>query len=297
VQSIDGYRAWLLAVERRAALTVETYCIEIGHLHKWAASEGLDPEALDNPGLGRYLEWRHSAEGIHSRSAAKAISALRSYFNYLVNEGQRQDNPATLLEAPRRAKRLPEAAPPDMVDEMLASVDTAAPTGLRDRAIYELIYSSGLRVSEVSALNLDDVSFSEGLIRVRGKGNKERLAIFGHEAEASLKRYLQEARPLLAGKQRSPALFIGRTGKRLSRKGIWKNYAAVTSGLGMSSKLHSLRHSFATELLAGGADLRSVQELLGHADLSTTQIYTHVDNAMLRENHHRYMPHLEDYTS
>jgi integrase/recombinase XerD len=200
-----------------------------------------------------------------------------------------------VLESPGASRRLPLVHSREQVEAMLASVNTALPTGLRDRALIELIYSSGLRVSEAAALDMDDVFFTEGLARVQGKGGRERLVVFGEPADYWLKRYLAEARPLLAKRVKSPALFIGRTGKRLSRKGIWKNYAGVTALLGMSSRLHALRHSFATDLLAGGADLRSVQELLGHADLSTTQIYTHVDNALLRESHQRGLPRLDSY--
>jgi integrase/recombinase XerD len=165
---------------------------------------------------------------------------------------------------------------------------------LRDRAIFELIYSSGLRVSEAVALNIRDLYFPEGIVRLRGKGNKERLVPFGGEAALWLRRYLEAGRPKLQKNGRSPALFLGRTGKRLSRKGIWRNYAALTVPAGTSSRVHTLRHSYATELLAGGADLRSVQELLGHADLATTQIYTHVDMALLKESLKRYRPKLKD---
>jgi integrase/recombinase XerD len=179
---------------------------------------------------------------------------------------------------------------------MLAAVDISSPRGIRDRALFEFVYSAGLRISEAAGLNLGDLFFDEQLARVRGKGGKERLVPFGGEAARWLKIYLNEARPGLAGAGKSRALFIGKGGRRLSRKGIWKNYGAVTNLLGISSKIHTLRHSYATELLAGGADLRSVQELLGHANLETTQIYTHVDLSRLRENHRRYLPKLREYT-
>ena len=164
-----------------------------------------------------------------------------------------------------------------------------------------MIYSSGLRVSEAADLNVRDIDFNEGIAKVRGKGDKERLAVFGPVASAWLKRYLDESRPALAGgttgnKVRAAglaALFVGRSGKRLSRKGIWKNYAKYAALAGTGSRVHTLRHSFATGLLQGGADLRTVQALLGHADLATTQIYTHVDSTMLKENHRRYLPRLE----
>ncbi|GHT75159.1 tyrosine recombinase XerD [Spirochaetia bacterium] len=292
---LERYHAHLVAVERRASLTVETYCFETRAYLEWLAGDGCTVENADAQTLSRYLEFRRSQDGIDSRSVAKAISVLRSFYKFANDAGIREDNPALILESPKRHDRLPAALGREVVEEMLGAVDTTTPFGLRDRALFELIYSSGLRVSEVTSLNLGDIVFAEGIARVTGKGEKERLVVFGVEAAEWLKRYLTEGRPILAGKRRSAALFIGRTGRRLSRKGIWKNYAGVTSQLGMSSHLHSLRHSFATELLAGGADLRSVQELLGHSDLSTTQIYTHVDNSMLRENHKRYLPKLSNY--
>jgi integrase/recombinase XerD len=279
-------------VERRAHLTAETYRFEMSFFLDWLKSEGIAPEQADSRDLVRYLDLRRSRDGIDSRSAGKAVSVLRSFYRFMEAERLRPDNPAALLEGPRRTMRLPSVHPRDRVDEMLNSVDIGAPTGLRDRALFEFIYSSGIRVSEAVALNLGDIFFSEGVARVLGKGSKERLVVFGAEAGTWLKRYIEEARPALAGGRRTDALFIGRTGKRLSRKGMWKNYAGITAQIGMSSHLHSLRHSFATEMLSGGADLRSVQELLGHADMATTQIYTHVDNAMLRENHRRYLPKL-----
>ncbi|MDR2482107.1 MAG: tyrosine-type recombinase/integrase [Treponema sp.] len=288
----EAYHDRLMALERRALLTVDTYGREARRFLEWLVEEDIAPGAADGIVLARYLEFRRSGEGIGSRSAAKVISVLRSFFRYMVEEGLRDDNPADLLEIPRQAFRLPAVHSRDQVEEMLDSVDTQTPRGIRDRAIFELLYSAGLRVSEAAALNAEDIFFTEGVARVRGKGSKERLVVFGGEAGKWLKRYLDESRPALAGARRGQALFIGRSGRRLSRKGIWKNYAALTARLGMSSRLHSLRHSFATELLAGGADLRSVQELLGHADLATTQIYTHVDVSMLREQYRRFMPKL-----
>jgi integrase/recombinase XerD len=161
-----------------------------------------------------------------------------------------------------------------------------------------MIYSSGMRISEAAGLNIRDVDFKENVVRVRGKGSKERLAVFGGEAAQWLQRYLAESRPVLAGGSvRSSAFFVGRSGRRLSRKGIWKNYARYAAMAGTGSRVHTLRHSFATGLLQGGADLRTVQALLGHAALATTQIYTHVDTALLRESHRRYLPRLGQLAS
>jgi integrase/recombinase XerD len=269
--------------------------LEIRGFLDWLGKEGLDAAAAGASSLVRYLEYRRTVEGIDPRSAAKAISALRSFFRFLCDERIREDNPAALLEKPRRPLRLPETLPRDSVEEILASVGTDNPRGIRDRTIYELIYSAGLRISETVSLNLKDLDLSSFTAKVRGKGNKERLAVFGAAAADWLKSYLAEARPLLAKSRKGPALFITGSGRRLSRKGIWKNYRRLTLSLGTGSRLHSLRHSFATELLAGGADLRSVQELLGHSDITTTQIYTHVDSSLLRESHRKFLPRLGDW--
>jgi integrase/recombinase XerD len=291
---LEKYHTHLVAVERRAHLTVETYCIEIARFLEWLATEKLRAEDAEPLILSQYLDFRKTRDSLDGRSIAKAVSALRSFYQFLIDaEGLRKDNPAAILESPRAKNRLPQVHSRELVEEMLAAVDISTPLGIRDRALLELIYSSGLRVSEAVTLNVSDIFLAEGIARVTGKGDKERLVVFGAVAEQWLKRYLRESRPQLVRSRRVQALFVGRSGKRLSRKGIWKNYAALTGRLGMSSRLHTLRHSFATELLAGGADLRSVQELLGHADLSTTQIYTHVNDSMLRENHSRYLPKLK----
>lgn len=288
---LEGYRMRLVAVERRSPLTVEAYLSEIRHFLEDAAKAGSDPATVDAISLSDYILSRRK-NGLDDTTVAKSISALRSFFRHLVDEGLRPDNPAALLERPRAHRKLPDVLSRESVERLLAAVDVSNPRGLRDRALFELIYSSGLRISEASDLDTADISFAERLARVRGKGGKERLVPFGTEAATWLRSYLGEARPLLAKAKRSPAVFLNRNGSRLSRKGIWKNYAVVAGLAGTGSKLHTLRHSFATELLAGGADLRSVQELLGHADLGTTQIYTHVDAAALRANHRRYLPRL-----
>jgi integrase/recombinase XerD len=290
------YRSRLLALERRAPLTAETYRFEIQCFMEWLNLQGLTVETVGAAALSGYLAFRREKSGIGACSARKAQAALRSFFRFVVDEGLRSDNPAALLEPAERPFRLPDVLSSEAVDRVLSTVDTVKPRGLRDRALFELIYSSGLRVSEAVRLNLNDVSLTDGVVRVFGKGSKERLVPFGQEARCLLNRYLAEGRPALSGAKRSGAFFISASGKRLSRKTIWKRYAAAARGAGMSTKLHTLRHSFATELLAGGADLRSVQELLGHADLATTQIYTHVDVSALRANHRKYLPRLQGQT-
>jgi integrase/recombinase XerD len=295
---LERYRSRLLAIERRSPLTAETYRLEIRRFLEYAEGKKLEVTTINSASLAAYLEERGEKDGIDSRSAAKAISCLRSFFRFLCEERLREDNPALVLESPKRRLYLPAALEKEKVEELFAGIDTNTPLGLRDRTMYELVYSAGLRISEAAGLNIRDLDLAGGTAKVRGKGNKERLVIFGGEAVSWIKRYLQDSRPKLGGSRaqgrQSPALFIGKSGKRLSRKGIWKNYARHSAGAGTGSRFHALRHSFATELLAGGADLRTVQELLGHADISTTQIYTHVNMNLLRESHRRYLPKLKE---
>jgi integrase/recombinase XerD len=294
---LERFCSGLVATERRSPLTAETYGLEIRRFLEYLESQNAGIETVNAADLSAYLEKRSAADGIDSRSSAKAISCLRSFFRYVIDQGIREDNPALVLESPKRRMYLPEVLDRDTVEELLDKIDVSVPRGLRDRSLFEFIYSAGLRISEAAGLNIKDINFAEGIARVRGKGNKERFVVFGSEAASWLRRFLQEGRPRIAGKKargrEGQALFIGRSGKRLSRKGIWKNYAKYALAQGSGSRVHTLRHSFATELLAGGADLRTVQELLGHADLCTTQIYTHVDVGLLKESHRRFMPKLK----
>jgi integrase/recombinase XerD len=293
---LSGYRSRLLAIERRAPLTAETYEGEIRFFLSWLGDDAVAEKlrSADSALLCRYLEERRRHIG--PRSAAKAVSALRSFFRYLAARGLRQDNPASILESPKRSFKLPAVLSKEKVERILNAADVTKPLGIRNRAIYELIYSAGLRVSELVRLEEKDVFWNERLMRVTGKGSKERMVVFGDVAAAWLQKYLDESRPQLAGRARPRGLFLSRRGRRLTRKGVWKNYKLLALVAGTGSKLHTLRHSFATELLAGGADLRQVQELLGHVDLATTQIYTHVDVSLLRENHRKYLPRLGEFT-
>ena len=312
---LKRFNSRLIILERRARLTAETYRLEIRRFLDWLEGEELsvdkrDPKLASFSDVSRYLDYRRTVDHIDSRSTAKAVSAIKSFFRFLAEEqilpGSDGEETAesrsvadsiSLLEAPRRSVRLPQVLKNGEAGLLLDLIDTRTPLGIRNRSLYELIYSAGLRISEVVSLNVQDLILGERAARVRGKGEKERLVIFGSEAAFWLRRYLEEVRPEILQHRRSNAFFVSRRGKRLSRKGIWKNYRALAERAGISSKLHTLRHTFATELLAGGADLRSVQELLGHADLATTQIYTHVDSGYLRENHRQFLPRLKGLNS
>jgi integrase/recombinase XerD len=287
------YCSRLIAIERRSLLTKESYRLEIKNFLEYLDSKKMPLKSTDAAFLTEYLAKRKKENNISSRSAAKVISALRSFYRFAIDEKLIKDNPADILEIPKRKINIPEVMDKKTVESLLGQIDASKPQGCRDKCLFELIYSAGLRVSEAVNLNIKDIDIEGGSAKVKGKGNKERIVLFGKKAGGLLKEYLNFARVELAGKtNKTQALFISRNGKRLSRKGIWKNYAKFACIAGTSSHIHTLRHSFATSLLAGGADLRTVQELLGHADLSTTQIYTHVDTAILRENHRRYLPKL-----
>ena len=286
---LQNYRSRLLALERRAPLTAETYCFEIKRFLDWLEIQKLSVRSAELSDVSNYLAQRRSVDGIDSRSVAKAVSALRSFYRFLEEDGHcNKGGFASLLQIPRKIDRFPEVHSKEEVDRLLSMIETKTSLGIRNRALYELIYSAGLRVSELVLLNTEDLFLSKNLAQVRGKGNKERLVIFGPETVYWLKRYLNEARPELLGKRISKALFVGKNSKRLSRKGIWKNYVSLAMQAGLTTKLHTLRHTFATELLAGGADLRSVQELLGHAEITTTQVYTHVNSDRLKESHKKH---------
>jgi len=283
----------IVAIERHALLTKESYRLEIKRFLDFLEKENIASFDVDASVLTRYLELRRYQDKIKPRSVSKAISALRSFFRFLADEKMIKTNPADLLECPKQNAALPEVLDKETIAGILDKIDLSKPRGVRDRCLFELIYSSGLRVSEASGLNLSDVDIENAMAKVKGKGSKERIVFFGKETALRLSRYLACARPKLSGSvNKSGAFFISKNGKRLSRKGIWKNYVKWTSLAGESSRIHALRHSFATSLLEGGADLRTLQVLLGHADLATTQIYTHVQRSVLKENHRKFLPKL-----
>ncbi len=230
-------------------------------------------------------------KGVSQRTVSRILSSLRSFFNFLIIEKVREDNPARMVDMPRVRKKLPGVLSVEEIDSFLSYIDIEKPSGLRDRALFELIYSCGLRVSEAVSLNFGGLFLKEGLIRVHGKGEKDRFVPLGDEGLFWLKRYIDEARPLLCKKaDNSGMVFLNYRGDPLTRKGMWKRFHAIAEKAGVKAKIHTLRHSFATHLLQGGADLRSVQELLGHTDISTTQIYTHLSREDLKNSHMRYHP-------
>ncbi|HOT61677.1 MAG TPA: site-specific tyrosine recombinase [Treponemataceae bacterium] len=291
--SVAGFQAFLVAGEARSRLTAETYAGVIRAFEAWLSRSGRRSVAATTDDCVAFVLSR-SSSGVTGRTIAKDIAALKSFFRYLVTERERDDNPAERLDSPRRERHLPRVLSPEEVDLFLSSIDVSTPNGMRDRALFELIYSCGLRVSEAVGLSLEDVHLGRLSVLVKGKGDKERMVPFGERAKSALEDYLAGPRLELLGSRLSRALFVNNRGGRLSRKGIWKRFQEIEARSGVTAKIHTLRHSFATHLLAGGADLRSVQDLLGHSDISTTQIYTHVEDEALQLYHadcfDRYRP-------
>lgn len=288
---LDRFADYLSVELRLSQQTVETYLRECNQLAAQGVQLQRPLHLFTTSDIINFLVQRGTAQGpVDQRTLAKGLSALRSFYQFCILEGLRQDNPATAVATPRQASRLPGVLTIEQVEEILATIDTTKPGGIRDRALFELIYSCGLRISEAVSLDTHSLYLREGLVRVRGKGDKERIVPLGDEAVAWLQRYLSDARPAFNPAPSERAVFLNRSGKRLTRKGMWKRFNELSQLSGIEAKVHTLRHSFATHLLEGGADLRAVQELLGHADIGTTQIYTHIDTEDLKDYHNRYHP-------
>lgn len=279
----------LIFIEHRGELTAQTYMCSVKEFLLYLEREAVPLESADLRVLMQYELFRKE-QGTDSATIAKDLSALREFGSFLSRKKIWSENAALELERPKTARKLPKVLEVEQVDSLLAAIDVQTPVGIRDRALYETIYSCGLRISEACGLLVSNVHFDESVLIVTGKGRKERVIPFGTDAAFWLKKWLCEARPVLTGRRVVAQVFVNARGMPISRKGVWKNFKAWGARSGVEAKVHTLRHSFATHLLAGGADLRSVQELLGHSDLATTQIYTHVDDGSLCDCHRDYFP-------
>jgi integrase/recombinase XerD len=289
---LEGFRDFLVLESGHSANTVEAYLRDLRRLGEFATSRGVrDPGRLTRP-LLRDFVYLLKDLGLSSASIRRGVSAIHTYYGFLVGEGRVTEDPSDRLESPRRGRVLPETLSTGEVEALLSAPQVDQPLAWRDRALLELAYGAGLRVSELCALGLTDLLLSENLVRVFGKGGKERLVPIGRTVIGAVSVYLHTMRPVLdRGKSRGRVLLNAR-GQPLSRVGAWGIVKRTTERAGIRKRVtpHTLRHSFATHLLEGGADLRAVQEMLGHADLSTTQIYTHVDREYLRSIHKQFHP-------
>ena len=284
------YDDYLFLELRLSQSTRETYGREIDRFFYFLSGNSLDLHGVVTADLLNYLSFLNE-KGLDSVTISKSLSCLRSFFRFLNYEGYREDNPTEKIEFQKRESRLPNVLSAVDIDHFLNSITTDTLLGLRDRALFELIYSCGLRISEAVTLTMGNLFFEDALIRVHGKRDKERLVPFGSQAEVWLRKYLNEVRPsLMKHGIKDDHVFLSIRGKGISRKGVWKRFKEIRDEAGIDAKIHTLRHSFATHLVQGGADLRIVQELLGHSDISTTQIYTHVQNSALQKNHNDFHP-------
>jgi len=289
---IDEYVAYLRDVRRMPPNTVESYGRDLVQLAAFAEKTGTTVERLDRRELEAFVRSLMTA-GLAPRSVARAVACVRGYFKFVAIERKQEQNPADDLRAPRAWPALPKFLSLEEVDRLLAQPDASTPRGLRDRALIEVLYATGLRVSELVSLRAGDLHMDEGYLTCIGKGDKQRIVPMGQESADWVRRYLRDGRAGMLRKRPSPWLFVNaRDGGPLSRVGFWKVLKAYGQSAGLPRALspHVLRHSFATHLLERGADLRMIQVMLGHADLSTTQIYTHVLEARLKAVYDRFHP-------
>jgi tyrosine recombinase XerC len=283
---VDRYLGHLTNERNASPQTVRAYASDLARYLEWAERAGTDPLGADPRIVRRYLAELDAAR-YSRRTIARRLSAVRSFFGYLNREGLVSHDPASVVATPKQPARLPRLVPTQLLERLLDAPDRDTPSGMRDRAILELLYASGARVSEVSGLDLRDIDLAQGQITVTGKGDKQRIIPIHREAAARVRAYLASGRPALKPGVAETAVFINRNGGRLTDGGIRRMLGRHLQALGESSGVtpHAFRHTFATHLLEAGADLRTVQDLLGHVALSTTQIYTHLGVQRLQSVH------------
>lgn len=291
-EPVENFLAWLELERGLSANTLEAYARDLVQCALFLQSQGVaDWRGVDG---ARARQWTaHLSSKDYARtSQSRKLSALRMLARHLVRENYRKDDFTELTSAPKLSRKLPEVLTPQEVTRLLEAPSMATPHGLRDRAILELFYSSGLRVSELCGLLLQSINLDEGYVRVFGKGSKERISPIGSAAVRAVRDYLSGARAQFVKARTGSELFLSQQGRAISRKMVWVMIkdCAYKAGIKKPIKPHLLRHSFATHLLEGGADLRAIQEMLGHADISTTQIYTAVQSARLADEHALYHP-------
>jgi integrase/recombinase XerD len=277
--------------EGLSANTLDAYRRDLEGLGRWLSARGATLMTVTRADLLEYLS-DCVRKGARPRTTARLLSSLRRFYGYLIREDRIKADPTALIDSPKIGRPLPKSLTEEQVEKLLQSPNVATPLGLRDRAMLETIYATGLRVSELVGLTLSQVSLTQGVVRVIGKGDKERLVPLGEEAISWINRYLAEGRPALVKRRSTDAVFTTTRGGPMTRQAFWHNLKrhARVGGIHASLSPHTLRHAFATHLLNHGADLRVVQMLLGHADLSTTQIYTHVARARLKTLHQQHHP-------
>lgn len=291
---INQYMNKLKSERRKSNNTLMSYMRDLNQYHDYLDNE-LNIKSIIKVTLGHirsYVRYLND-KGMSANSIKRAISSIRVYHNYLSEKGLMKDNPAHLLEIPKVPKKLPNILTIQEIENILSAIPSTTPMAIRDLAIFELLYSCGLRVTELCDLKIAHILWDSDMIRVLGKGGKERFVPLGPIAKENLTNYLNQERPELSKKKSKVAeIFLSRNGNKLTRMMIWILLKKWTANANINKEVspHTLRHSFATHLLEGGADLRSVQEMLGHADITTTQVYTHLDKEHLKQVHRDFHP-------
>ncbi|WP_409526533.1 site-specific tyrosine recombinase XerD [Nitrincola sp. MINF-07-Sa-05] len=271
--------------------SIVAYRKDLNHFAAWLGEQRSSLLQANRQHLQSHLAWRMQAR-LKSASTARLLSCLRGFYRFALREGLVEQDPTLNIDSPRRGRPLPKTLSESDVESLLSAPDVSDTLGLRDRTMLELLYAAGLRITELVTLELEQLNLRQGVIRIIGKGDKERLVPVGDEALAWIQQYMKQSRPLLLGSVRSEVLFPSRRGQMMTRQTFWHRIKrhAQTAGVDKPLSPHVLRHAFATHLLNHGADLRVVQLLLGHADLSTTQIYTHVATQRLQDLHQQHHP-------
>ncbi len=289
---VESFLNYLIVECGLSGNTIKGYKSDLRNFSNYLKSRGIKCfQDFRTNMIINYIE-KEKERGLSENSISRSLVTVKMFYKYMVMEGKNSRNPMSSIDSLKLQKRLPEVLHYKAVEKLLQAPDCNAKLGMRDKAILELMYATGARVSEVASIKVSWVNLDYGYIKCQGKGSKQRIVPIGTEAVKFVRRYLQEVRTLLIKDKEDDTLFLSRTGKRLRRKNIWelvKKYA-VKAGIQSNISPHTLRHSFATHLLEGGADLRSVQEMLGHANISTTQIYTHIDRKYLKSIHQKFHP-------
>ncbi|MDD3258817.1 MAG: site-specific tyrosine recombinase XerD [Smithellaceae bacterium] len=289
---LNRYYQYLLIEKGAADNTLAAYGRDLNRYLAFLEQRGLSNPRSALPQTVVDFLVQIKSEGLSANSANRTLAALRGFYKYLLREKVLEESPLAQIELAKVWMRLPDTVSSDEMKKILSQPDDSTPQGLRDRAMLELLYASGLRVSELAGLTMNSINWQVGFLTVMGKGGKERVVPVGKTAYDCVRRYVDEARPKLIRSKTTDVLFLNRFGTSLTRQGLWKIivHYAQKAGLKKNVHPHTFRHSFASHLLEGGADLRAVQVMLGHSDISTTQIYTHVTRERLKEIHRKYHP-------
>jgi len=290
---VDDFLTFLTVERGLSHNTVEAYANDLRLYAGFLLPQGGEPDfaSVQRQQISDFL-MRQKKASYDVASIARELSAIRSFHRFLVRENLAQDDPTAVLETPKIWKKIPDVLSADEVMRIISAPDLSTPKGMRDRAIFELMYATGMRVSETANLRIDSIDFEINFIRTKGKGNKERLVPIGMAAMDYLKRYLNDVRPVVLDGKPCDYVFISSYRRNITRQSLWSILRSYVKHAGITKSVtpHTLRHSFATHLIEGGADLRSVQEMLGHASIATTQIYTHISTGRLKEVHKQFHP-------